>query len=424
MRSSRSSPASASRWPRGPRSRPTITTSRRSTSRAIIRRATCRTRSTSRRARYSGRTPRRCRSAQCSRRSRRCGSSCPAASIAATWPTPRTRRCSTRSKGSRSTATSRWPICGARSSCSRARCSGRGRASASGHRSSRSPSRPPKWTCCASSATAQAADRLINAGVEVASVTPLAPDFRGVVAGEIEAIERELGESRGHRLLLCRVSTGRDRYSVVCGAPNTKVGARAPFAPPGAVLPGERKIAAAKIHGVESQGMLCSERELGLGEEHEAGLLLLDDGVRPGADLIATLGLDDHVLEVEITPNRPDCLSVLGIARELAALTGARLRPPPVTLRESAEAARGLTRALGLAGVMGGANTEVTDRTTRILLESAWFDPASIRRTSRSLSLRTAAAYRFERGADIEGLATASARAAALIAELAGGAIV
>ena len=374
---------------------------------------------------------------------------------------------------------------------------------------------------------AQAADRLINAGVEVASVTPLAPDFRGVVAGEIEAIERELGESRGHRLLLCRVSTGRDRYSVVCGAPNTKVGARAPFAPPGAVLPGERKIAAAKIHGVESQGMLCSERELGLGEEHEAGLLLLDDGVRPGADLIATLGLDDHLLEVEITPNRPDCLSVLGIARELAALTGARLRPPPVTLRESAEAARGLTRvqieapdlchrftvraisavtvgpspawlrmrlravglrpisnvvdatnyvlwelgqplhaydaetvtdgtfvvrrarvgerfttldgqertldesmlliadpkrAIGLAGVMGGANTEVTDRTTRILLESAWFDPASIRRTSRALSLRTAAAYRFERGADIEGLATASARAAALIAELAGGA--
>src|SRR5438445_382104 len=239
---------------------------------------------------------------------------------------------------------------------------------------------------------AQAAERLINAGVEVASVTPLAPDFRGVVAGEIEAIERELGESRGHRLLLCRVSTGRDRYSVVCGAPNTKVGARAPFAPPGAVLPGERKIAAAKIHGVESQGMLCSERELGLGEEHEAGLLLLDDGVRPGADLIATLGLDDHVLEVEITPNRPDCLSVLGIARELAA-------------------------------VRGGANTEVTDRTTRILLESAWFDPASIRRTSRALSLRTAAAYRFERGADIEGLATASARAAALIAELAGGAI-
>src|SRR5213594_1344529 len=375
---------------------------------------------------------------------------------------------------------------------------------------------------------AQAADRLINAGVEVASVTPLAPDFRGVVAGEIEAIERELGESRGHRLLLCRVSTGRDRYSVVCGAPNTKVGARAPFAPPGAVLPGERKIAAAKIHGVESQGMLCSERELGLGEEHEAGLLLLDDGVRPGADLIATLGLDDHLLEVEITPNRPDCLSVLGIARELAALTGARLRPPAIALKESGESAGKLARvrieapdlchrftarmigsvtvrpspawlrarlravglrpisnvvdatnyvlwelgqplhaydyetvaeativvrrarpderfttldgqertldasmlliadprrAIGLAGVMGGADTEVTERTTRVLLEAAWFAPASIRRTSRALGLRTDAAYRFERGADIAALVTASDRAAALIAELAGGTI-
>src|SRR5437867_2749815 len=190
---------------------------------------------------------------------------------------------------------------------------------------------------------ARAADRLINAGIEVASVTPLAPDFRGVVVGEIEAVERELGESRDHRLLLCRVSTGRERYAVVCGAPNTKVGARAAFAPPGAVLPGGRKIAAAKIHGVESQGMLCSERELGLGEEHDAGIVEVTDA-RPGADLVAALGLDDHVLEVEVTPNRPDCLSVLGIARELAALTGARLRPPQVALKEAGDAARSLAR--------------------------------------------------------------------------------
>jgi phenylalanyl-tRNA synthetase beta chain len=373
----------------------------------------------------------------------------------------------------------------------------------------------------------QAADRLVNAGIEVASVTPLAPDCKGVVVGEIEAIEHELGASHGHRLVLCRVSTGRERYAVVCGAPNTKVGARAAFAPPGAVLPGGRRIAAAKIHGVESQGMLCSERELGIGEEHEAGILLLD-GARPGADLVATLGLDDHVLEVEITPNRPDCLSIVGIARELSALTGARFRPPTVTLKESGEPARALARvsieapdlchrftarvisgvtvgpspawlqarlravglrpisnvvdatnyvlwelgqplhaydhatvadgtivvrraraaerfttldgqdrpldpsmlviadprrAIGLAGVMGGANTEVTDKTTRVLLESAWFAPASIRRTSRALGLRTDAAYRFERGADIEMLAPASARTAALIAELAGGTI-
>ena len=373
----------------------------------------------------------------------------------------------------------------------------------------------------------QAADRLVNAGIEVASVTALAPDCKGVVVGEIEAIERELGASHGHRLVLCRVRTGRERYAVVCGAPNTKVGVRAAFAPPGAVLPGGRRIAAAKIHGVESQGMLCSERELGIGEEHDAGILLLN-GARPGADLVAALGLDDHVLDVEITPNRPDCLSIVGIARELSALTGARFRPPAVALKESGEPARALARvaieapdlchrftarvisgvtigpspawlqarlravglrpisnvvdatnyvlwelgqplhaydhatvadgtivvrrareaerfttldgqerqldasmlviadprrAIGLAGVMGGANTEVTEKTTRVLLESAWFAPASIRRTSRALGLRTDAAYRFERGADIETLVPASARAAALIAELAGGTI-
>src|SRR5882724_3342175 len=337
----------------------------------------------------------------------------------------------------------------------------------------------------------QAADRLVNAGIEVASVTALAPDCKGVVVGEIEAIERELGASHGHRLVLCRVRTGRERYAVVCGAPNTKVGVRAAFAPPGAVLPGGRRIAAAKIHGVESQGMLCSERELGIGEEHDAGILLLD-GARPGADLVAALGLDDHVLDVEITPNRPDCLSIVGIARELSALTGARFRPPAVALKESGEPARararvaieapdlchrftarvisGVTigpspawlqarlravglrpisnvvdatnyvlwelgqplhaydhatvadgtivvrrareaerfttldgqerqldasmlviadprRAIGLAGVMGGANTEVTEKTTRVLLEIAWFAPASIRRTSRALAL-------------------------------------
>src|SRR5215831_19444637 len=361
----------------------------------------------------------------------------------------------------------------------------------------------------------QAADRLVNAGIEVASVTALAPDCKGVVVGEIEAIERELGAGHGgYRLFLC-------------GAPNTKVGARAAFAPPGAVLPRGRRIAAAKIHGVESQGMLCSERELGIGEEHEAGILETAEA-KPGADLVAALGLDDHVLEIEITPNRPDCLSVLGIARELAALTGARLRPLSIALNESGESATKLARvrieapdlchrftarvisgvsvgpspawlrarlraiglrpisnvvdvtnyvlwelgqplhaydgttvadativvrraraeerfttldgqeraldasmlmiadperAIGLAGVMDGANTEVTDRTTQVLLESAWFAPASIRRTSRALGLRTDAAYRFERGADIEGLVTASARATALIAELAGGTI-
>jgi phenylalanyl-tRNA synthetase beta chain len=371
-----------------------------------------------------------------------------------------------------------------------------------------------------------AADRLISAGVEVASVSSLAPDLRGVVVGEIEAIERELGESHGHRLVLCRVSTGRDRFSVVCGAPNTAPGMRAAFAPPGAVLPGHRAIAATKIRGVESQGMLCSERELGLGEEHEAGLLVLDPDAPLGVDLVAHLGLDDHVLEIEITPNRPDCLSVVGVARELAALTGARFAPPALALKESDDPVESLvrvriddpdlchrftarvidgvrvapspmwlaqrlravglrpisnvvditnyvmweighplhafdyqavadativvrrarpgehittlddqdrvldpamllitdpTRGIGIAGVMGGANTEVGDATRRVLLESAYFLPASVRRTSRELGLKTDAAYRFERGADIDALVDGSARAAQLMVDVAGG---
>src|SRR5687767_2174522 len=371
-----------------------------------------------------------------------------------------------------------------------------------------------------------AADRLINAGIEVASVTRLAPDVRGVVIGEIEEIERELGESHGHRLVLCRVSTGRERFSVVCGAPNAVVCVEAAFAPPGAVLPGGKAVGAAKIRGTESQGMLCSERELGVGEEHEAGLLLLDAAAPVGGDLLDHLGLDDQVLEIEITPNRPDCLSVVGVARELAGLTGARFSYPEITLKETGRPAssiikvqvadpdlaprytmrvidnvrvgpspprmaarlravglrpisnvvdvtnyvmwelgqplhafdfRSVTdaavivrrakpgerlktldgqdralapdmlliadprRGIGLAGVMGGENTEVLASTTRVLLESAYFHPASIRRTSRALNLPSDAAYRFERGADIEGLLDASARAAQLMGETAGG---
>jgi phenylalanyl-tRNA synthetase beta chain len=380
----------------------------------------------------------------------------------------------------------------------------------------------------------EAADRLVNAGIEVASVTRVAPvGLSGVVVGEIEAIERELGESHGHRLVLCRVSAGRERFSVICGAPNAAVGVRAAFAPPGATLPGAaagevRRIGTARIRGVESQGMLCSERELGLGDDHERGVLTVGPDAPLGADLVTHLGLDDSVLEIEITPNRPDCLSVVGVARELSALTGTPLRLPETTAKESDEAvgelgrvrieapdlcarytvrvigdvrvgpspawmaarlrAVGLRpisnvvdvtnyvlwelghplhafdhatvrdativvrraragerfvtldgqerrlddsmcviadpeRAIGLAGVMGGANTEVSDGTTRVLLESAWFDPATTRRTSRTLGLRTDAAYRFERGADIEALVAANDRAAQLIAELSGGSV-
>ncbi len=375
----------------------------------------------------------------------------------------------------------------------------------------------------------QAADRLLNGGVEVGSVERLAPGVDGVVVGELEAVERDLGQDRaGHHLKLVRVSTGRERFSVLCGAPNCVAGVRAAFAPPGATLPGGRRIEVATIRGVRSQGMLCSEKELGIGEEHERGILLVGEEAPLGADLLAHLGLDDWVLEVEITPNRPDCLSVVGVARELAALTGGKFQYPTIAVTEGdgdahalarvriedpelcpRYAARVITgvrvgpspawmaarlravglrpisnvvdvtnyvlwelghplhafdydtvadhtivvrrarrgerlttldgqdralgesmlliadprRAIGIGGVMGGANTEVTGATTRVLLEAAYFKPGSIRRTSRDLGLKTDAAYRFERGADIEGLRDAIDRAAQLMADVAGGVV-
>src|SRR5262249_33220561 len=140
----------------------------------------------------------------------------------------------------------------------------------------------------------EAVERLIAGGLEVASVTPIAPGLSGVVVGEVLSIERDLGPHRGHRNLLVSVSTGTERFSVVCGAPNCAVGVRAAFAPPGAVLAGGRKIETATIRGVESQGMLASERELGLSDD-DAGVLLLDGSATLGADLRQLLGLDDSV---------------------------------------------------------------------------------------------------------------------------------
>ena len=368
----------------------------------------------------------------------------------------------------------------------------------------------------------QVAERLTMAGIEVAGVAPLVTGLRGVLVGAVLAVDPH---PAGGGLRVCHVSTGSARVSVVCGAPNVAPGMRAAFAPPGAELPGGRRIEAAVIKGRVSQGMLCSEAELGIGED---GATILDLGPTAplGADLIAFLGLDDPVLEVEVTPNRPDCLSVVGVAREVAALTRGRFRAPTTVVPEAEPDAAGLarvdiadpdlcpryagrvvldvtvgpspawlarrlssvglrpinnvvdvtnyvmwelgqplhafdhdlltehrivvrragrgetlvtldgqTRALGedmlviadavqavaVAGVMGGRSTEVTQRTRRVLLESAYFKPGSVRRTAKALGMSTAASYRFERGGDIEGLRGALDRAARLIAEVSGG---
>ncbi|HUM15047.1 MAG TPA: phenylalanine--tRNA ligase subunit beta [Candidatus Nitrosotalea sp.] len=372
------------------------------------------------------------------------------------------------------------------------------------------------------------ADRLTNAGIGVEQIAPVVEGLAGVVVGEIEAIERELGTSAaGHHNQLVRVALPDRRFSVVCGAPNVAVGLRAAFAPPGARLPGLGEVKAAKIRGVVSEGILCSEKELGVSEDH-GGLMVLPAEAPLGADLSTYLGLDDWILDIEITPNRPDALSVVGVAREVAALTGAAFRFPKVQVTEGeaeagalaaldiqapdlcprfcARVITGLTvkpsppwlaqrlravglrpinnlvdvtnyimwelgqplhafdldtlarhtvvvrraqpgermktldgqeralgadmalvcdpdHAVGIGGVMGGADSEVTASTTNVLLEAAYWDPASIRRTSRTLGLSTDAAYRFERGGDIEAPPDVLARAAQLMAELGGGTV-
>ena len=169
--------------------------------------------------------------------------------------------------------------------------------------------------------TERLAQLLTMSGLEVEAYAPVAAPFKGVVVGEILAVERH---PNADKLTVCTVGTGKDKLKVVCGAPNARVGMKAPLATVGSVL-GSLEIKNTKLRGVESQGMLCSAKELGLSEDH-SGLLELDAGARPGADVYRVLKLDEHVLTFKLTPNRADCLSVLGIAREVAALTGSKLK--------------------------------------------------------------------------------------------------
>ena len=170
------------------------------------------------------------------------------------------------------------------------------------------------------------AARLTMAGLEVEGIESACPPFTGVVVGEVVACE---GHPDADKLTVCTVNDGSAvPLQVVCGAPNVRPGLRSAFARVGAELPGGLRIKRAKLRGVESNGMLCSARELGLGEGH-AGILELPQDLQAGADLRSALALDDSLLEINVTPNRGDALSVLGIAREVAALASAKLAPVP-----------------------------------------------------------------------------------------------
>jgi phenylalanyl-tRNA synthetase beta chain len=163
----------------------------------------------------------------------------------------------------------------------------------------------------------QIADRLSLAGLEVAAVEPAVPPLDDIVIGEVLAVEKH---PDADKLSVCKVSTGSDeQHQIVCGAPNVRVGMKAPVILPGAKLPDGTKIRKAKLRGVESAGMLCSARELGLSEDH-AGLMDLPTDAPLGGSLHEFLGGGDYIIEIEITPNRGDCLGMLGVARDVSAL--------------------------------------------------------------------------------------------------------
>ncbi len=199
---------------------------------------------------------------------------------------------------------------------------------------------------------AQLAERLTVAGLEVESVEAAAPDFEGPVVAQITAVQPH---PDADRLVVCEVDDGRQQHVVVCGAANATSGLRAPFAPVGAQLPDRVKIGRAEVRGVMSNGMLCSGQDLGLSEESD-GLLGLPEDAPLGEPVRDYLRLDDAILDIDLTPNRGDCFSVLGIAREVAATQGLELEIPanvPVTAQSSAtfnvtlEAEAGCPRFIG-----------------------------------------------------------------------------
>ncbi|MDF3196963.1 phenylalanine--tRNA ligase subunit beta [Pseudomonas sp. 1928-m] len=362
--------------------------------------------------------------------------------------------------------------------------------------------------------------RLSMAGLEVDSVSLAAGVFSGVVVGEVLSTEQH---PDADKLRVCQVSSGAETFQVVCGAPNVRPGLKIPFAMIGAELPGDFKIKKAKLRGVESNGMLCSASELQISEDND-GLMELPADAPVGQDIRVYLDLDDASIEVDLTPNRGDCLSLAGLAREVGALYAAPVarpviaavvpshdevrpvevlapqacprylgrvvrnvdlsKPTPLWMVErlrradvrSIDAAVDITnyvmlelgqplhafdlaeinggirvrmaeegeklalldgqevslrsdtlviadhsRALAIAGVMGGEHSGVNEKTRDLFLESAFFDTIAIAGKARSYGLHTDASHRFERGVDWQLAREAMERATGLLLEIIGG---
>jgi len=368
--------------------------------------------------------------------------------------------------------------------------------------------------------SAELAHSLTMAGLEVEAMENVAPAFGGVVVAQVLSVDKH---PDADKLKLCRIDAGQgETLQIVCGAPNVAAGMKVPCALVGAQLPGIR-IKAAKVRGVESFGMLCSARELGLSEDH-SGLMALPAGAPVGEDIRTCLALDDKLFTLKLTPNRADCLSLKGVAREVGALTGAPVTLPPVrevavtsdrrrevildapdacprycgrvvsgidakastpdwmkrslersgvrsisavvditnyvmlelgqplhafdnarlagavhvryptegekllllneqTVEPAADTAliADEKRALALAGIMGGEESGISDATTELFLESAFFAPVAVAGKARALGFSSDASYRFERGVDFAATREALERATQLVQDICGG---
>ena len=368
--------------------------------------------------------------------------------------------------------------------------------------------------------TDELCDQLTSAGLEADAVGSVADEFTGVVIGEILELH---AHPNADRLSVCTVFDGSEKFSVVCGAPNARVGLKTAFARVGSELSDGLEIQRTKLRGVQSYGMLCSAKELGMSDDHD-GIMELSNTLSPGLELREALDLDEFSIDLDLTPNRGDCFSVRGVAREVAVLNRMSMNEPVISevpastetifpvevhapsacpkylgrviegvdisqvapawmverlersgLRsidpvvdvtnyillelgqplhafdlaslddrivvrmaeegeqltllagnsieldeESLVIAHG-TGPLAIAGVMGGVKSGVTETTTDVFLECAFFSPVAIMGTGRRYGIQTDASQRYERGVDSELQGAAMERATALLIEIAGG---
>ncbi|MFO7890183.1 MAG: phenylalanine--tRNA ligase subunit beta [bacterium] len=371
---------------------------------------------------------------------------------------------------------------------------------------------------------AQLAEKLTMAGLEVENITSGGTVFKNIIVGDIAKVKNH---PNADKLKICTVDIGNKKVSVICGAKNVRDTQRVPVAVTGSILADGTEIKHVKLRGVTSEGMICSERELGISDNHEGIMVLPKSEYRVGEEFIKN-SYHDTIFDIDVTPNRPDCLSHIGVAREIGVIVNNKLKKPTVSLKESKNSAlksikihihditacprysarvirnvvikdspqwlknylksvgirsinnvvditnyvlmetghplhafdydlienseihvrkaspqekfttlddveRSLDendllicdgeKGVALAGVMGGYNSEISRETKNILLESAYFDPYTIRKTSKKFALFTESSQRFERGADPNNTIYAVDRASQLLQELAHGSV-